>query len=90
MLSQVSEWSYEHGIPENSALSIHEHMKSLFQPAIGSYPCDVILGGKVVNVDVSIHKSTTKNTISEMAEYTEKVVAYWVEQGVQFTDNRYE
>jgi len=77
MLSQVAAWNHEHGIEPSTTLVIHEQMKMSFQPTIGSYPFEMMVdsscGGVVGRtVDVPIPKSTTDNTVKEMADLLEK------------------
>lgn len=85
MLTQVADWIYEHEGEPKDAARIHWEMKSLFQPVEGMYTTEIVLDGRVLEVELTRHKSTTKNSVSEMAEYTEKVIAYWALRGCQFT-----
>ena len=91
LYSQARDWILEHEGESVDPLVLHEQMKARYQPVVGSYMTQIVIDGIVRDVDVPIPKSTTKNTVPEMAEFIEKVTVFFIEKhGVQFRDDRYE
>ncbi len=77
------------GRPTSAAI-VHEQNKRLFQPVIGSFETALETpGGTLIPYEQTVHKSTTQNSVKEMAEFIEAVIAHWAELGVKFTDTRY-
>ena len=91
LYTQARDWMFEHEGESVDPLVLHEQMKARYQPVVGSYMTQLVIDGVVRDVDVPIPKSTTRNTVPEMAEFIEKVTVFFIEKhGVQFRDDRYE
>lgn len=91
MLSEARDWIHEHRGETLDPLIIHEQFKAYFQPIIGSFRCQIVLDGRVRDIDRPVPKSTTQNDEAEFAKYHKKCEAYLVQEyGVRFKDRRYE
>lgn len=88
MITQVAKWRWEREGHLTPGEVIHEQMKRQFQPVIGSFVEQITVNGQVIEHEQTVHKSTTENSIADMAEYTENVVAFWVDYGVEFEAHR--
>lgn len=89
VVSQVCKHLAENCGRPTEAEVIHELHKRLFQPVVGSFETQAKCGDEWFPIEQTVHKSTTKNTVKEMAEFIQQVEAYWADQGVIFVDNRY-
>lgn len=90
MLSEVRDWLWNHEGDAVPVEVLHMQMKQQFQPIIGSYSTQIKApNGHLWWTDIPIPKSTTRNSVKEMAEYMEKVEAHWVMQGIKFKDRVY-
>lgn len=94
VISQIVRWKAEHEGVSIDPMVLHDQMKRLYQPIIGSYPFSVSIVDdagvtRLVKVEIPVPKSTTDNDVKDMAEYTEKVIAHWVNENVVFEDYAY-
>lgn len=91
VVRQVVQYLNMHCDRPTEAAVLHEKHKRLFQPVIGTFETTLELpDGQIIPYQQTVHKSTTKNTISQCYEFTRNVEVYWAKQGVRFVDLRYE